>query len=144
MRVLVLNGPNLNLLGQREPEIYGTQTLQDCVDMVKKYLPTSEVYDIQSNAENELVDAIQNARGNTEAIIINAAAFTHYSYAIRDALAAYDGIKIEVHLSNPHSREEFRHVSVISAVVTGVIAGFKIESYALAAQAVANLLDTKK
>ena len=140
MRVLVLTGPNLNLLGEREPEIYGTETLSDCVDVVKKALPGFEVDDFQSNAENEIIDAIHTARGNTDAIIINAGAFTHYSYAIRDALAMFDGIKIEVHISNPHSREEFRHTSVISAVVTGVISGFKIDSYALAAQAVASLL----
>lgn len=140
MRVLVLTGPNLNLLGEREPEIYGTETLSDCVDVVKKALPGFDVDDFQSNAENELIDAIQKARGNTDAIIINAGAFTHYSYAIRDALVMFDGIKIEVHLSNPGAREEFRHTSVISAVVTGVISGFKIDSYALAAQAVASLL----
>ncbi len=140
MRVLVLTGPNLNLLGEREPEIYGTETLSDCVDVVKKALPGFEVDDFQSNAENEIIDAIHAARGTTDAIIINAGAFTHYSYAIRDALAMFDGIKIEVHISNPHAREEFRHTSVISAVVTGVISGFKIDSYALAAQAVASLL----
>ena len=140
MRVLVLTGPNLNLLGEREPEIYGTDTLADCVDVVKKGLPGVDVDDFQSNAENELIDAIQNARGNTDAIIINAGAFTHYSYAIRDALEMFNGVKVEVHISNPYAREEFRHTSVISAVCNGVIAGFKIDSYALAAQAVANLL----
>ena len=86
------------------------------------------------------LDCIQQARGNTQALIINAGAFTHYSYAIRDALSMFDGIKIEVHLSNPHAREEFRHTSVISAVVTGVIAGFKKDSYTLAAQAVSKQL----
>lgn len=140
MRVLVIHGPNLNLLGEREPEIYGKDTMADCVDVVKKKLPDFEVADFQSNAENEIIEFIQEARGTTEAIIINAGAFTHYSYAIRDALAMFDGVKIEVHITNPHAREEFRHVSVISAVCTGVIAGFKIESYSLAAQAVASLL----
>lgn len=140
MRVLVINGPNLNLLGEREPEIYGKDTMVDCIEAVKTALPNFQVADFQSNAENEIIDTIQNARGNTDAIIINAGAFTHYSYAIRDALAMFDGIKIEVHISNPHAREEFRHVSVISAVVTGVISGFKTESYTLAAQAVGSLL----
>lgn len=143
MRVIVLNGPNLNLLGQREPEYYGSDTLQDCVDAVKKVLVSSEVSDFQSNSEAELIDAIQDARQNQDAIIINAGAFTHYSYAIRDALAMFDGIKIEVHLSNPHAREEFRHTSVISAVVDGVIAGFKKDSYILAAHAVNSLLEKK-
>lgn len=140
MQVLVINGPNLNLLGEREPEIYGNETLADCVQLVKDGLPGFEVSDFQSNAENEIIDKIHAARGSADAIIINAGAFTHYSYAIRDALAAFDGVKIEVHLSNPHSREEFRHISVITAVCTGVIAGFKVNSYALAAQAVLKLL----
>lgn len=140
MRVLVITGPNLNLLGEREPEIYGSDTLADCVDAVKKNLPSFDVDDMQSNSESDIIEAIQQARGNTDAIIINAGAFTHYSYAIRDALAMFDGVKIEVHISNPHAREEFRHTSVISAVVTGVISGFKINSYVLAAQAVGTLL----
>jgi len=140
MRVLVINGPNLNLLGEREPAIYGSETLEDCIELVKKELPGFEVADFQSNSENEIIDCIQQARGNTQALIINAGAFTHYSYAIRDALSMFDGIKIEVHLSNPHAREEFRHTSVISAVVTGVIAGFKKDSYTLAAQAVSKQL----
>lgn len=136
MRVLVLNGPNLNLLGEREPHFYGYDTIDDCVDSVKNALPGVDVVHVQTNSESTMVDEIQNARGNVEAIIINAAAYTHYSYAIRDALSAFDGIKIEVHLSNPYAREKFRHTSVISAVVDGVIAGFKKESYALAAKAV--------
>lgn len=140
MRVLVINGPNLNLLGEREPEIYGTDTLEDCIELVRKELSGFDVDDFQSNSENEIIDSIQSARDNVDAIIINAGAFTHYSYAIRDALSLYEGIKIEVHLSNPHSRENFRHTSVISAVVTGVIAGFKKDSYSLAAQAVGKLL----
>lgn len=140
MRVLVLHGPNLNLLGQREPEIYGTDTLDDCIDAVKNNLSGFEVVDFQSNSESDLIDQIQAARNKYDGIIINAGAFTHYSYAIRDALALFDGKKIEVHLSNPHAREEFRHTSVISAVVDGVIAGFKIESYVLSAIAMASLL----
>lgn len=140
MRVLVLNGPNLNLLGDREPEFYGSDTLDDCIDVVKKNLPGFDVDHFQTNAEGEMIDAIQNARGKADAIIINAGAWTHYSYAISDALATFDGVKIEVHLSNPYAREEFRHTSVISAVVNGVIVGFKKDSYVLAAQAVASLL----
>lgn len=139
MRVLVLTGPNLNLLGQREPEIYGSDTLEDCVNVVKAELSDAQVSDFQTNSESEMIDAIQDARGNQDAIIINAGAFTHYSYAIRDALAMFDGIKIEVHISNPHAREEFRHKSVITAVCNGVIAGFKINSYRLAAKAIESL-----
>lgn len=141
MKVLVLNGPNLNLLGEREPHYYGYDTLEDCADAVRKVLVSAQVDHIQTNSESEMIEAIHDARSGTDAIIINAAAFTHYSYAIRDALAMYDGIKVEVHLSNPYAREEFRHTSVISAVVTGVVAGFTKDSYALAAQAVATLLE---
>ncbi len=141
MRVLVINGPNLNLLGVREPEIYGDNTLEDCINEVKKALPGIEVDDFQSNSEHEIIDRIQQARGNTQALIINAGAFTHYSYAIRDALSMYEDIKIEIHLSNPHAREEFRHTSVISPVVDGVIAGFKKDSYTLAGVAISRLLN---
>jgi 3-dehydroquinate dehydratase-2 len=140
MRVLVINGPNLNLLGSREPEFYGTATMADCIDVVKKGLPNAELSDFQSNHEGEIIDAIHEARETQDAIIINAGAFSHYSHAIRDALEMYDGVKVEVHLSNPYAREEFRRTSVISPVVNGVIAGFKIDSYALAALAVENLL----
>ncbi|MFN8015184.1 MAG: type II 3-dehydroquinate dehydratase [Acidimicrobiia bacterium] len=141
MKILVINGPNLNLLGEREPEIYGKETLNDCIDVVKKVLDTYSVEDFQSNSESEIIDQIQNARNNYDAIIINAGAFTHYSYAIRDALSMFEGKKIEVHLSNPHAREEFRHISVISAVVDGVIAGFKKDSYELAAIALKNMFE---
>ena len=136
MHVLVINGPNLNLLGEREPEIYGADTIDDCIEAVKKEMVGHEIQEFQSNSESEIIEKIQNARGTFDAIIINAGAFTHYSYAIRDALSMFNQIKIEVHLSNPHAREEFRHTSVISAVVDGVIAGFKKDSYVLAAKAV--------
>ena len=140
-KVVVITGPNLNLLGEREPEIYGKDTLQDCVNAVKEILGESAVDDFQSNSESELINKIQEARNSYDGIIINAGAFTHYSYAIRDALSMYEGKKIEVHISNPHAREEFRHISVISAVVDGVIAGFKKDSYVLAAIAMKKLLE---
>lgn len=143
MNVLVITGPNLNLLGSREPEFYGTDTISDCIDLVKKALPNANVSDFQSNHEGALIDAIHDARTNQDAIIINAGAYSHYSYAISDALALFDGIKVEVHLSNPYAREEHRRVSVISPQVNGVIAGFKSDSYSLAGQAVANLLGKK-
>jgi 3-dehydroquinate dehydratase-2 len=143
MNVLVISGPNLNLLGSRDPQYYGTATLQDCIDAVKKNLPEATVSDFQSNHEGEIVDTIQNARGAIDAIIINAGALSHYSIAIHDALEMFDGIKIEVHLSNPYAREEFRKTSLISPAVDGVIAGFKLDSYSLAAQAATNLFAKK-
>ena len=136
MRVLVITGPNLNLLGSRDPEIYGTATLQDCINVVKKAMPNENVSDFQSNDEGALINTIHDARNNQDAIIINAGAYSHYSHAIRNALELFDGIKVEVHLSNPYAREEFRRTSVISPAVDGVIAGFKINSYLLAAQAI--------
>mgnify|MGYP000871561708 FL=1 len=118
MRVLVITGPNLNLLGSRDPEIYGTATLQDCINVVKKAMPNENVSDFQSNDEGALINTIHDARNNQDAIIINAGAYSHYSHAIRDALELFDGIKVEVHLSNPYAREEFRRTSVISPAVS--------------------------
>ena len=131
-KILVLHGPNLNLLGMREPEIYGRETLADINEMLEKQAAAQgvEVEFLQSNHEGVLVDAIQQAPGNGVAfIILNAAAFTHYSIAIRDAIAAIEVPVIEVHISNVHTREEFRHHSVIAPVVMGQILGFGIDSY---------------
>lgn len=140
--VLLLHGPNLNLLGDREPEIYGTTTLADHVEATRaeceRYGFVLEA--VQSNHEGVLVDAIHAARRRCAAIIVNPGAFTHYSWAIHDALGAYDGVAIEVHLSNPNSREPWRHTSVVSPVVTGTIAGFGGTGYLLAVQAVARCL----
>jgi 3-dehydroquinate dehydratase-2 len=136
-QVLVLNGPNLGRLGTREPEIYGKTTYQDLVDFcvsTGKSLGLS--VDVrQSDSEAQLIEWI-DAAGNLP-IILNAAAFTHYSHALRDACVRHNAILIEVHISNPHTREEFRHQSVISNVATGVIAGFGIDSYKLALEAIA-------
>lgn len=136
-QVLILNGPNLNRLGSREPDVYGSQSYQDLVDLVQveanKLGLTVDVR--QSNDEAELINWIQGAVDEKTHVIINPAAFTHYSYALRDACALVTsaGLKlIEVHISNPHSRETFRHTSVISGVATGVIAGFGLDSYRLA------------
>ena len=136
--VLVLNGPNLNLLGSREPGIYGNTTLADIVEglvaLARDASPPLELEHIQSNYEGALVDAIQELGPGSVGIIINPAAFTHYSIAIRDALAAAGVPTIEVHLSNIHAREEFRHHSVVAPVVLGHIAGLGPQGYRLALQ----------
>ncbi len=138
MKILVVNGPNLNLLGLREPAIYGTQTLEDVnafvAETARKYGATCEFF--QSNQEGELVCAIHRLLlEDFDGCILNAGAYTHYSYALRDAIAAVHKPVVEVHLSNVHAREEFRHHSVISAVCQGVIAGFGAQSYRLAVEA---------
>lgn len=145
MKILFLNGPNLNLLGQRQPEIYGRTTLGDIEAKVRaKAAKVSgvEVDFRQSNHEGELVTWIQQARGNTSVIVINAAAYTHTSIALRDAITAAEVPTIEIHLSNIHAREEFRHHSMIAAVCRGQIAGFGADSYYLAFEA-ALLLQVK-
>ena len=142
MRILLLSGPNLNLLGEREPDVYGTDTLDDCVADARAVAEAAghELEHVQSNHEGELVDAIQGARGRCDAIVINPAAYTHSSYAIADALAAFDGVKVELHLSNPASREEWRRRSVVSPYVTGTVAGFGRHGYRLALEAVVEQL----
>lgn len=136
MRVLVLNGPNLGRLGSREPEVYGTATLADVRALVASTGVDADVR--QTDHEAELIGWLHEAVDTETAVILNPAAFTHYSYALRDAcsmLRAADIPLIEVHISNPHARERFRHVSTVSAVAVGVIAGFGIDSYRLAASA---------
>lgn len=137
-KILVLNGPNLNLLGTREPEIYGTLTLADINERLRRRAESAglDIEFLQSNHEGVLVDAIQAARGNVSYIILNAAAFTHYSIAIRDAITAAEVPVIEVHLSNIHQREEFRHTSVIAPVALGQITGLGAESYMAALEAI--------
>jgi 3-dehydroquinate dehydratase-2 len=140
--VLVLNGPNLNLLGKREPEVYGKLTLADINRLVAEKaasLGLSVDFE-QTNHEGVLVDRIQQAVGHYSCIILNAAAYTHYSIAIRDAIAAVAVPVIEVHLSNIYKREEFRHHSVISAVTYGQISGFGADSYLLALEGAARMI----
>lgn len=139
-RVLVLNGPNLNRLGTREPGIYGSATFADLVEMCQQTASHCgfEADVRQTNDESELISWLHEAADAQTPVILNPAAFTHYSYAVRDACAMLTAPLIEVHISNPAAREEFRHTSVVSAVATGTIAGFGLNSYALALQALAH------
>ncbi len=145
MRVLFINGPNLNLLGERETSIYGQATLDQINDRIRDRAREAgvEVVFFQSNHEGEIVERIQEARGQFEALVINPAAFTHTSVAIRDALLAVGIPAVEVHLSNPAKREEFRQRSLISDVVVGTISGFGEHSYYLALQGVVEFLGNK-
>ena len=140
--ILLLSGPNLDLLGEREPEIYGSETLDDHVRATEEAADRHglDVTHVQSNHEGELVEAIHEARGRCAAIIVNAAAHTHYAWAIHDALATFEGPVVEVHLSNPAAREEWRHRSVVAPVATGTITGLGGQGYVLAVEAVAALL----
>lgn len=130
-KILVVNGPNLNLLGKREPEIYGATTLKDIEERIKKRAEKFNVQTdfFQSNHEGAIIDALQEAEGKYNFIIINAGAYTHTSVAIRDALSAITVPAIEVHLSNIHKREEFRHKSLLAPVVMGQVLGFGADSY---------------
>lgn len=139
--VLLVSGPNLNLLGDREPGIYGPVSLDEHVAVFRKALGDGvEVEHVQSNHEGVILDAIHSARGRCAAIVINPGAFTHYAWAIHDALVTFDGPVIEVHLSNPNAREPWRHTSVVAPVATGTISGFGAQSYALAGHALRELL----
>jgi 3-dehydroquinate dehydratase II len=135
--ILLVHGPNLNLLGTREPELYGAHTLDDHVQTTKA---AASVHDasidaFQSNSEQEIVECVQKANGQYDAIIINPGALTHYSWALHDALRSFVGPIIEVHLSNPSAREQFRHTSVVAPVAKGTIAGFGSLGYKLAVEA---------
>ena len=140
--VLLISGPNLNLLGEREPEVYGTATLADHVAAAAAAADERDlaVEHVQSNHEGDLVEAIQGARGRAVAIVINAGALSHTSWSLHDALAAFDGVVVELHISNPAAREPFRHVSTIAPVADGCIAGFGGLGYPLAIEAVSRIL----
>lgn len=142
--ILVLNGPNLNLLGTREPEHYGAETLADIEDRLTRIAKAADMTlrFFQSNAEHELIAQVHAARGNSDFIIINPAAFTHTSIALRDALSAVDIPFIEVHLSNVHARETFRHHSFLSDIAQGVISGLGAQGYDLALQAAIKQLNS--
>ena len=134
--ILVLNGPNLSRLGSREPGVYGTTTYPELVSALEAAANADETISVrQTNDESELIQWLHEAADTSAEVVLNPAAFTHYSYALRDAVAVVTGAGlpvVEVHISNPHAREEFRHNSVISGVATGVIAGFGVDSYHLA------------
>ncbi|MEV4457497.1 type II 3-dehydroquinate dehydratase [Microbispora sp. NPDC049633] len=140
-QVLVLNGPNLGRLGSREPDVYGAQTFEDlaalCREIGRELGLSVEVR--QTDDEAELVSWIHEAADSRTPVVLNPAAFTHYSYALRDAIAQRTAPLVEVHISNPNAREEFRHTSVVAAVATGTIAGFGMRSYELALRAIADM-----
>lgn len=146
MKMIFLNGPNLNLLGQREPEIYGRVTLADVEAKVRERAAKlgAEVDFRQSNLEGELVTWIQEAKGKFDVIVLNAAAYTHSSIALRDAISAVGVPTIEIHLSNVHAREEFRHKSLIAPVCCGQICGFGVNSYVLGVEAAVNVVEIRK
>jgi 3-dehydroquinate dehydratase-2 len=146
MKILFLNGPNLNLLGQREPEVYGRTTLAEVEEAVRKRAVEFgvEVDFRQTNLEGELVAWIQQAKGVVDVIVLNAAAYTHTSIALRDAISAVGVPTIEIHLSNIHAREEFRHKSLIAPVCVGQICGFGSQSYILGLEAATNVNATSK
>jgi 3-dehydroquinate dehydratase-2 len=146
MKLLVINGPNINFLGIREKSIYGKEDFGYLLSLISQKAQEEDmkIDTYQSNCEGEIIDRIQAAyRDGTQGIIINPGAYTHYSYAIRDALASLDIPKIEVHISNVHKREEFRHISVTAPVCTGQIVGLGLQGYLLAVDAIKNLLKSE-
>lgn len=146
MKILFLNGPNLNLLGKREPKVYGKTTLSAIETNVRKRATQlgAEIEFRQSNAEGELVAWIQQAKGDVDVIVLNAAAYTHTSIAIRDAIVGTGVPTIEIHLSNIHGREEFRQKSLLAAVCCGQISGFGAYSYELGLEAAVNVIEHQK
>lgn len=145
-KVFVLNGPNLNLLGTREPEIYGSRTLQDVAESCQA-LGAAKGLDLlflQSNHEGQIIDWIQQAISDADGIVINAAAYTHTSVAIHDALRSFKGYKVELHISNPHLRESFRHISYVSPVVDAIVAGLGIAGYELVIDIMAEVLNARR
>lgn len=146
MNILVINGPNLNLLGKREPGVYGSDSLQEIQSEIiaETKALNIDVEFYQSNHEGGIIDALHNAMDDADGVVLNAGAYTHYSYAIRDAIKAIKIPVVEIHMSNVDSREEFRHVSVIAPVCKGSIAGFGKFSYILGIRAVVNLLERER
>ena len=135
MRIQIINGPNINLLGKREPSIYGSVTFEDFLIELRANYPDVEISYYQSNTEGELIDKIQETGFDVDGIILNAGAYTHSSIALQDAIRAVTSPVVEVHISNVHARESFRHKSMIAAACKGVICGFGLKSYQLALEA---------
>ncbi|RLE23766.1 MAG: type II 3-dehydroquinate dehydratase [Actinobacteria bacterium] len=142
-KILVLNGPNLNLLGTRETDVYGAVTLEAILDGLRRYAEQrdAEVTAVQSNSEGALVDALHDAKGWADGVVFNPGAYTHSSIALRDAISAVDLPVVETHLSNVHAREEFRHTSLVTGVCLGVVAGFGADSYVVALDALLRHLE---
>jgi len=134
MKIQIINGPNLNLLGKREPETYGKQSFEEYFNKLKQRFPTIELYHFQSNVEGELINKLHEVGFSFDGIILNAGAYTHTSVAIHDAIAAIKTPVVEVHISNVYAREEFRHKSLITSKCVGLITGFGMEGYAMAIQ----------
>ncbi|WP_277232997.1 type II 3-dehydroquinate dehydratase [Phocaeicola salanitronis] len=135
MRIQIINGPNINLLGKREPGIYGSTSFEDYLQILKECYPEVEIAYFQSNVEGEMIDKIHETGFTCDGIILNAGAYTHTSIALQDAIRAVSAPVIEVHISNVHAREEFRHKSMIACACRGVICGFGLDSYRLAMEA---------
>lgn len=140
MRILVINGPNLNLLGKREPGVYGSLTLEAIIEGVKAQFPDIVLTDYQSNVEGELINALQDADSQVDGVVFNAGGYTHTSVAIRDAISAISIPVVEVHMSNTAAREDFRHASIIAGVCVATVAGFGADSYRLAVDGLRNYL----
>lgn len=136
MKIQIINGPNLNLLGTREPGIYGSTTFEDCLEKLRRQHPRVEIDYFQSNIEGELIDKLQQTGFSCDGIVLNAGAYTHTSIALLDCIRSLKSPVIEVHISNVHSREEFRHKSMIAPACMGVICGFGMDSYRLAVEAI--------
>ena len=136
MKIQIINGPNLNLLGTREPGIYGSTTFEDCLEKLRRQDPMVEIDYFQSNIEGELIDKLQQTGFSCDGIVLNAGAYTHTSIALLDCIRSLKSPVIEVHISNVHSREEFRHRSMIAPACMGVICGFGMDSYRLAVEAI--------
>ncbi|WP_373725224.1 type II 3-dehydroquinate dehydratase [Bacteroides heparinolyticus] len=139
MRIQIINGPNINLLGKREPSVYGSVTFEEYLADLRKRYADVEIDYFQSNIEGELIDKIQQAGFEADGIVLNAGAYTHTSIALQDAIRAVTAPVVEVHISNVHAREAFRHVSMISCTCKGVILGFGLDSYRLAIEALKEL-----
>lgn len=139
MKILILNGPNLNLQGRRDTDVYGTITFDEYIETLRRELPKDELHYLQSNLEGELIDALHATQGNFDGVVFNAGGYTHSSVALRDAVSAISTPVIEVHISNIAAREEFRHTSLLTPVCRGAILGFGLDGYRLAIEALRRL-----